>query len=166
MTSEPTVEQRNEQHYVAIRAKVTMQDFASVIDASFPEVFAWLGKHGTAPAGAPLIRYLVIDMATQMEVELGVPVATAVQGDARVSSGVLPAGRYVALVFTGDYSGLMGANKVLLDWAAEQGLVLDQHSTDKGDAFGGRVESYLTDPRAEPDSSKWETEVAIRLADD
>ena len=33
------------------------------------------------------------------------------------------------------------------------------------DGFGARYESYLTDPADEPDMAKWETEVAIRLAD-
>ena len=72
----------------------------------------------------PLIRYLVINMADKLEVELGVPVATDVPTDDGVSAGVLPPGRYASLVYSGDYSGLMSANKALLDWGAEQGLVL------------------------------------------
>ena len=36
---------------------------------------------------------------------------------------------------------------------------------EKGDAFGARLESFLTNPDEEPDRAKWETEVAIRLAD-
>ena len=40
-------------------------------------------------------------------------------------------------------------------WAAET-----------GDGFGARLESFLTDPQEEPDPAKWETQVAIRLADD
>lgn len=28
------------------------------------------------------------------------------------------------------------------------------------------LESYLTDPSAEPDPTKWDTEIAIRLADE
>ena len=35
----------------------------------------------------------------------------------------------------------------------------------KGDAFGSRVEFFITDPDDEPDPKKWETQVAIRLAD-
>jgi len=60
----------------------------------------------------------------------------------------------------------MSANKILLDWGAEQGLVWDASTTGNGDAFGARFESYRTDPRAEPDASKWQTEVAIRVLDD
>ncbi|HEV8613461.1 MAG TPA: hypothetical protein VGQ73_08110, partial [Gemmatimonadales bacterium] len=58
------------------------------------------------------------------------------------------------------------ANKALIDWATEKGIAWDRWDTDKGDAFRSRIESYLTDPADEPDQAKWETEVAIRLADD
>lgn len=78
---------------------------------------------------------------------------------------VLPGGRYACLTHTGDYGGLVSANAALQDWAAAQGLAFDQHATGRGDAFGGRIESYLTDPAEEPDPSRWETEVAYRLAD-
>jgi effector-binding domain-containing protein len=165
MISGPQVETKPAQPYVAIRRQVTMQDFSSVIDQTVPEVFAWLGKHGVATAGPPLIRYLVINMADKLEIELGVPVATDITVDDGVSAGVLPAGRYASLVYTGDCSGLVSANKVLLDWGAEKGLVWDATTVDTGDAFGARFESYRTDPRTEPDSSKWQTEVAIRVAD-
>src|SRR5262249_15359922 len=100
------------------------------------------------------------------DIELGFPVASALSGDARVSADVLPAGRYASLVYTGDYAGLVGANAALLDWGAEKGLVWDSWAAEGGDGFGARFESYLTDPATDPDPAKWETEVAIRLADD
>jgi hypothetical protein len=59
----------------------------------------------------------------------------------------------------------MQANAALLDWAAKQGLPLDSRQTPEGEAFGARFESYLTDPAAEPDAAKYETQVLIRLAD-
>jgi hypothetical protein len=44
-------------------------------------------------------------------------------------------------------------------------LVWDSWAESSGDAFGSRIETFLTDPQDEPDMTKWETEVAIRLAD-
>jgi effector-binding domain-containing protein len=128
------------------------------------EVFAWLGERGIAPAGAPFIRYHVINMETRMDIEIGVPVDHAVPGDGRVNAGVLPAGRYAALVYTGIRNGIKG-NAALLDWGAKQGFVWDRWEAENGDAFGARYESFLTDPADEPDQKKWETEVAIRLKD-
>jgi hypothetical protein len=54
---------------------------------------------------------------------------------------------------------------MLLDWAKSKGLAWDRWDDEKGDAFGGRYESFLTDPAEEPNPAKWDTEVAIRLAD-
>ena len=36
--------------------------------------------------------------------------------------------------------------------------------TDAGEAWGCRLELYKTDPSAEPDMSRWETELAFRIA--
>ena len=107
----------------------------------------------------------MIDMAGKLEIEAGVPVAAAVAGDDRVISGVLPAGRYATLTHVGHPSELVAATGALLDWAAEQGLTWDMTPGASGERWGCRLESYLTDPRQEPDMSKWVTQLAFRLAD-
>jgi effector-binding domain-containing protein len=163
MIGKPKLEDRNEQPYVGIRTQVTMKQFKAVIPLLLGEVFAWLEKQGVEPAGAPFMRLHVINMAANMDVELGVPVATAVPGDGRVSAGAIPAGRYASLIYTGNG---VKANKALLDWAAEQGIVWDRWDDENGDAFRSRIETYLTDPAEEPNQAKWKTEVAIRLAGD
>jgi effector-binding domain-containing protein len=164
MITDPKLEERNEQHYMAIRSQATMQTLDKVIPQSLEAVFAWLGKQGTAPAGAPFVRYIVIDMEKELTIEVGVPVAGVLSGEGRITPGTLPAGRYASLVYTGIDNGIK-ANGALLDWGKQQGLVWDSWTTEKGDAFGARIEAFLTDPADEPDMAKWETEVAIRLAD-
>jgi hypothetical protein len=37
--------------------------------------------------------------------------------------------------------------------------------TDAGERWGGRVEFYLTNPAEQPDLTKWQTQLAFRLAD-
>jgi effector-binding domain-containing protein len=164
MLSEPRLDDRPDQHYVAERTRVSMQDFASAIDRAYPRVFTWLQEHDLAPAGAPIIRYRAIDMPTYLDVDIGVPVAELPAIDGGLTGDTLPAGRYASLVYTGHYDGLVDATGALLDWGREQGLQWDRWPVDDGEAWGGRYETYRTDPRAEPDPSRWETEVAIRLA--
>jgi effector-binding domain-containing protein len=164
MISEPKIEDRTEQPYVAIRTQVTMQEIGTAPDL-LGDVFAWLGERGITPAGAPFMRFLVINMETLLDVELGVPIAAPVTGDGRISADVLPSGRYATLVYTGLDIGIE-ANAALLDWGAQQGLVWDTWVAENGDGFGARLESFLTNPETEPDTAKWETEVAIRLTDD
>jgi effector-binding domain-containing protein len=163
MITEPKVEDRKEQHYVAVRTQATMNELETAISQGIREVAAWLGTHGMAPTGAPFIRYLVIDMEALLEIEVGFPVTSALSGDGHVRAGVLPAGQYASLVYTNIDQGIE-ANYALLQWGAAQGLVWDKWETEKGDAFGSRFEAFLTNPDEEPDRTKWETEVAIRLA--
>jgi effector-binding domain-containing protein len=164
MSTAPEVVTRAEQPYVAIRTWVPMAGLAGVA-ARHPEVYAWLGARGVAPAGAPFFKYNVIDMARELEVELGVPVAAPVDGDGTVLSGVLPAGRYATLTHVGHPSELYDATKALQDWAAGQGLSWDVSPGERGERWGSRLEIYFTDPSVEPDMSKWETQLAFRLAD-
>jgi effector-binding domain-containing protein len=164
MSAAPEVVTRAEQPYVAIRARLPHAELGA-LGARFGEVFAWLGARGLAPAGPPFFRYDVIDMMGELQVEAGVPVAAAVDGDAQVSSGVLPSGRYATLTYVGHPSELVGVNGALLDWAAGQGLTWDMSPDQDGERWGSRLEIYLTDPSQEPDMSKWVTELAFRLAD-
>jgi effector-binding domain-containing protein len=102
-------------------------------------------------------------MAGDMDIEYGIPVATALSGDERVKADMLPAGRYASLIYIGH--GLTG-NKTLIEWAKANCLAWDRWDDPKGDAFRSRYESYLTDPKIEPRKTKWEVEVAIKLKDD
>jgi effector-binding domain-containing protein len=163
MITEPKVDDRAEQHYVGIRTQVPHSAFPQIIPQYLDELFAWLGAREIAPAGPAFMRYHVIDMAGSMDVELGIPVSGAVPSDGRVTAGVIPAGRYASLVYTG-LDGIAG-NAALIGWANDQGLRWDRWDDPSGDAFRARVEYYLTDPADEPDPDKWETEVAIKLAD-
>ena len=165
MSSAPEIVTRAEQPYVAIRTQVTMEDLGMVVPPLNQEVFAWLGERSAAPAGAPFWKYNVIDMAGKLEIEAGAPVAAAVAGDDRVVSGVLPAGRYATLTHVGHPSELVAATGALLDWAAAQGLTWDMSPGVNGERWACRLETYLTDPRQEPDMSKWVTQLAFKLAD-
>jgi effector-binding domain-containing protein len=163
--TEPKLDDRSEQHYMGIRTQVTMQQMGSgLIPQLLDEVFGWLGDQGVAPAGPPLIRYYVINMEGNLDIELGVPVASALSGNGRIAPGVIPAGRYASLVYTGVENGIAG-NGVLIGWAAANGIAWDRWDDANGDAFRSRVEYFLTSPDEEPNQAKWETEVAIKVAD-
>ncbi len=164
LTHEPVVVTREAQLYVAVRRRVTLKTFGRIADR-IPEVLGWLAERGVAPAGPPFLRYLVIDMDRELEVEAGVPVAQPVEGDDDVLAGVLPAGRYVTLTQVGHPDALVAVTGVLLDAAHHRGLVWDSEPTPAGERWGCRLESYLTDPREEPDMNRWRVELAFRLAD-
>lgn len=88
------------------------------------KVFGWLDAHEVAPAGGPFWKYDVVDMDRELEVEVGVPVASPVTGDARVHVGVLPAGRYATVIHFGPYSGLEARHGSAAGVGAATGLDL------------------------------------------
>ena len=63
----------------------------------------------------------------------------------------------------GHPDGLVKATQQLLDWAAGQGLTWDLSPGEKGERWGGRLETYLDEPGQ--DMSEWQTQLAFRLAD-
>jgi len=164
MLSEPTIIERPEQPYVAITERVTMADIGLILPDLHPQVGAWLQERGLRAHGAPFWKYDVIDMAGSMEVEVGVPLTSAVEGDERVRAGIIPAGRYLSATFTGHPMGLENATSTLLDWASRHELTWDMARTDVGEVWGARLEIYQSDPTLEPDMAKWVTELAFRLA--
>jgi effector-binding domain-containing protein len=166
MINEPKIEDRNDQHYVGIRTQVTMQELGTLLPPLWGEVYGWLANKGLKPTGAPLWRYRVIDMAAKLGIDVGVPVATPVTGDNRITADTLPAGRYATIVYTGPYEGLMQATADLLAWAQKKGIVWDKWAAgSRAEGWRARIEHYLTDPREEPNSAKWQTELAFKLAD-
>jgi effector-binding domain-containing protein len=165
MFTKPKLEERKEQPYVGIRTQAALPELPTVIPQLTGEVMIWLQQQGAAPAGAPFIRYYVINMESKLDIELGWPVAKPLSGNGRIKAGVIPAGRYATLIYTDVKNGYNG-NKALIDWASTNGIKWDRWDDSNGDAFRSRVEYFLTDPADEPDMSKWETEVAIKVADD
>lgn len=166
-TTEPKLEYRDEQPYVAIRREVTMQEIGPTLPPLIGELFGWLESKGIEPAGPVFWRYLVIDMEARLEIDVAIPVATTVIGEGDVISDVLPAGRYAVLLHTGPYDELMAVTAGLLAWAEKKGLVWDKWPAgSKGEAWRARIETYFTDPAEEPDPAKWETELAFKLADE
>jgi effector-binding domain-containing protein len=161
MIGQPHVDSRDEKRYVGIRAQTPMKGMSTVVTKLFTELSAWAKQNEVEVAGPPFLRYYVIDMAAGMDIEACVPVTAELEVAGRVSPGVLPAGRYASLVYTG--SGYQG-NKALVEWAKANDIAWDRWDDEKGDAFRSRYETYLTDPKVEPRRKNWEVEVAIKLA--
>ena len=161
--SELKIDQRPEIPYLGIRLVTPFGGMFAQMDIARKELVKWFKEQGIKPGTPPFLRYHVIDMKGDMDMEYGIPVETPLPGNGRVKPGVLPAGRYVSLIYSG--GGLQG-NKALIGGALAQGLVFDRWETEKGDAFRCRYEAYLTDPKIEPRKTKWDIEVAIKLADE
>lgn len=162
---EPKLVHRDKLPYMAIRTTVTMRGMATVFPETMPKLAQWLEAHKVKPVGPEFMRFIKVDMERGLDIEIGLPVAKTVAGDKLVKPGVLPAGQYVSLIYLGDYSGLVAPNERLQEWAKTKGLTWKMNKTKTGEEWAGRVEFYHTDPRKEPDTSKWETEILYQVVD-
>jgi effector-binding domain-containing protein len=82
-----------------------------------------------------------------VEVAAGFPVSGPIEASGEVVPMELPAGRAVTCIHVGPFERLQDTYGELLERAAAEGVDLAE----------GMWESYLTDPAAEPDQSKWLT---------
>ncbi len=158
--TEPKLEQRAEQPYMGIRSSVTISQIGTMLPPLIGELFAWLGQRHATPVGAPFFRYRVIDMAGQIEVDVGVPVAAVLPGDGRVFSDTLPAGLYATVIHTGNPGQLVDANAALQKWGGRNAIKWREAPLDRGTEWASRLEIYLTDPAKQPDPDKWQTEIS------
>lgn len=163
MLSTPEIVTRPDQPFAAIRISLDRSDIPSKAPPLIGEVAGWLGSRGEAPVGAPFFSYLEMPEDGPMVMEVGFPTAKLLAGDHRVRTGAIPAGRFARLIHTGPYDGLFEANVALGEWLGKQGIPHPMPEEAAGEYDAALLEIYGTDPAAEPDPQKWETEVAFRL---
>ncbi|MSW51141.1 MAG: hypothetical protein F2817_09695 [Actinobacteria bacterium] len=172
---QPRVERRPARPYVGIPARATDEaGFRAAMDEAVPATFGWVVRHGLRPAGGPVVRYRVVDERRIPEegpppasFEACVPLEAAAPGvDGRLLADELPAGRWVVALHRGGYSGLAALHRIVLGWAADEGLRIDRTPAPDGTAYRGAIEHFRIGPFEEPDPWRWETDVAYLLAAD
>lgn len=167
---EPHVITRQDEWYLGTRDTVTMTTVPRIADR-IPALIGALTQAFVPPAGAPFLRYRVIDMSAELVIDAGIPIATRIDpaevvgDDPSVFVDQLPGGRYLCTTHRGAPDELVGVTERLLRWADDHELQLDVRPSPAGDVWACRLETFLTDPRVEPDMSNWVTELAMRLAD-
>lgn len=136
------------QPMLAIRATSTMDKLEDLMGSLFGEVYGYIQESGEQPAGMPFSRYHSMDGAT-VDLECGMPVASPMDGKGRVQAGELPAATVATVTHLGPYQNLPRTWSALTEWIGSEGL----------EPAGAPWEVYVTDPGAEPDQSKWRTDI-------
>ena len=149
--------------YVAIPEAVTIP-FQSAIDRLIPEMAGWLENRRVETIGPMLLKYNLIDMP-RLGMEFGFVPPQQLEGDDRVQSRTLPAGRYATVSWFGRYESLVDVTGLLIGWARDQSIALDSVAAPDGDRFAARYELYPNGPMDEPDPEKWETQIYIKVRD-
>jgi effector-binding domain-containing protein len=166
MSLKPAMIERAAQPYIAIREHLLRESLGDVAPGLLSEVCEWLATNKIAVAGPPLIRYLIVDYNSgEVEVDVGVPVASMVPGHLRVHWGEIPGGTYATVVHQGSYANLMDTTAKLLAWGKENNIQWQVDEAAKVTNWRGRIEHYLVGPPDNPNPQDWRTEIAILLAE-
>jgi len=152
----PRLEYRDARPTLGIRGRTPFRGMLAERDRRLAELIAWLDTNGVEPDGPFFLRLHTVDMAGEMDIEVGA-FATAA-GDDRVAQGTAPAGEYVVLRYI---NHSLRAHRLLFGWADTHGVRFDVEDADAGADWAGRFEIYVTDPRTEPRKTRWETELAF-----
>jgi effector-binding domain-containing protein len=161
--TEPKIEYQPEKTYIGIRIQTPFAGMFKEIDKIRKELEAWFKEKGLETSEPPFLRYHCIDMKGEMDMEYGIPVKKAPENEGRIKAGVLPAGRYVSIIYSG--GGYQG-NKTLVEWIKKNNIPIDRWDSEKGDNFAVRYEQFLTDPKIEHRKTKWQILLAFKLKDE
>jgi DNA gyrase inhibitor GyrI len=142
-----------------VHGSMAASDLPGFMDGAFPQVLEAVTGAGFVPVGPPFSRYFAFG-PERVECEAGVTIGDppggperSFDGGGRVQPGELPAGQVAVTWHVGPYTTLGRSWDALTAWVAEQGR----------EPAGAFWEVYWTDPRSEPDSSLWRTELIIPL---
>lgn len=163
MLTLPKIVERAATHYAAVPAEVRIP-FGDAIGPRMGEAAGYLDGAGVKGFGPAVFKYNVIDMP-RLEMEFGFVTPGPVDGGGQVRAGLLPAGKYATLTYTGHYDNVIDATATLIGWAKQTGLEWDSTAGADGEHFVSRFEIYPNGPDDEPDPNKWITEIWIKLKD-
>lgn len=139
-------------HTATLRAEVDESALSLAMGRAHQAVREALGKQGVESASGPFARYH--SFGEIIDFEAGVMVDRPITPDGDVKPGVLPSGPAAIAVHAGPYDTLSRTYDAMRSW-------LDGNADYV--ANGGPWEIYLTDPSAEPDPTKWLTEIIFPL---
>ncbi len=139
-------------HTATMRSEVDRAALSLEMGRLHQAVRETLEKQGVEGTSAPFARYH--SFGETVDFECGVMVDEPIDADGKVTPGELPAGPAAIAVHRGPYESLSGTYDAMSAWL--------ENSPDYV-ANGGPWELYITDPSAEPDPTRWLTEIIYPL---
>lgn len=122
--SEVAVLEKGEQPTLMIRTTTTIAELPHVIGGSYRKLAAYLARDKKTLSDVPYVRFLNFE-PKQLEVEIGFPVATPLQGDGAIVSGNIPAGLYAFCMYLGAYNQMEPVYAEMDQWIADNGYQTD-----------------------------------------
>ncbi len=151
----PEVIQLSQRRAAVLQATASTEELPSTFERIFPTVFASLTEQGVTDLGHVIAVYHSMD-ANQMTLSAGIEIGDGVEPAEPLELLELPACDAIKADHQGPYDQLYQTpvnDEAVWAYAQELGRT----------PIEGPIERYITDPEAEPDSSKWLTEIHLPL---
>ncbi len=169
MSEEVRVEFRNAQPVFETATETRLWKIPFALAKGFAKAGAEIDAAGATRAGMPYARYLEIDWATlngsalrqtldllfrKQKMMIGLRLAEGTGSSGEAFGTQIPAGRYVTTIHRGAYHKVGDTYGKIVEWAAQQGLKLQDNS----------IEHYIDDPTEVP-KDEVRTEVFVPVAE-
>lgn len=162
--NEPTIEERGEQPYVGITARISGHIGEAPELAA--ELLAWLSARNESPDGLPFIRFWCLEDNKQRHIEVGIPTKKLLAEDHRIVSGYLPGGDFVHAIHNGPPEHLWSSADGLADWLDREGLSAALRYEGETRIWDGHMAFFVTDPVEKKTQDAWAIELFILLLAD
>ena len=148
----PEIVQLAARRAAVIHAEASTEELPATFARIFPAVHAALTEQGITDMGHVIAVYHSMD-ANQMSLSGGIEIGEGVEPAGEIELLEMPACDAVKADHFGPYEELGRTHEAVWQYVQEIGRT----------PAGGPIERYITDPEAEPDTSKWHTEILLPL---
>jgi len=148
----PEIVQLAARRAAVIHAEASTEELPATFARIFPAVHAALTEQGVTDMGHVIAVYHSMD-ANQMTLSAGIEIGDGVEPGGEIELLEMPASDAVKADHFGPYEELGRTHEQVWQYVQEIGRA----------PSGGPIERYITDPGAEPDTSKWHTEILLPL---
>ena len=135
-----------------MHAEASTKELPATFARIFPAVHAGLTEQGVTDMGHVIAVYHSMD-ANQMSLSAGIEIGDDVQPGEPLELLEMPACDAIKADHFGPYEELGQTHESVWSFVQELGRA----------PSSGPIERYITDPEAEPDPSKWHTEIFLPL---
>lgn len=134
--------------YLFVHGKANEKNIGLFLGGSYQKIGVVIKKQNLTMSGAPFAIYYT-DSQTEWEMDACVPVSASAKNEGDVKAGKMNSGNAVVAHFFGSYDQTKIAYTVLKEYIASHNKQI----------VGAPWEVYITDPMAEKDTAKWQTDV-------
>jgi effector-binding domain-containing protein len=138
-------------NYLAIRDTATMPTISMKIGHGYGKIGSVMKKQKLNFAGAPFVIYYTPPPVFDMDIAIAVN--RPAKSDGKIRAGMMKSGPAIVVHYFGSYTKMEPAYKTLQDWMKQNNKRVT----------GPPWEVYVTDPVAEKDTAKWQTDVYYPL---